>query len=231
MLKQAASMMRDVDRVFQASSYRAALTRIDRVGGSFDLILTASELDPVEGEEFIAKALEAKASCDAAFIVILEKNDQTVGNVAQNLLSGANGILMSPFSVDDLLEVFELARVVKKQRSGDRHRRALRLVIEGIIKRLDIIWYNWANDIPMGFALRDLREAASVLPGLTQEELEIFFELAIELYGDLPAPPVIEKKPCAYQGASARVKKKMESQKKASLSFEPENNAQGEEPS
>lgn len=231
LIKQATMMMGELERVYQASSFVSALSRIETIEGSCDLVLSASELDPVEGEEFIQRVLEFRAARDAAFIVILDKNDQSIGSVAQTLLSGANGILMTPFSIEDISNVVGIAAVVKKQRASARQRQALRLVINGIIKKLDLIWYNCCYDLPMGFALRDLRAAASLLPGLSEEELGVFFELATEMLGELPPPPVIEKKVGGYRGASSRVKKKVEGQSKENLASILGDSAPGEKPS
>jgi AmiR/NasT family two-component response regulator len=221
LLKQATTLMSELQRVYQAPSFREAVARIENLEGPCDIIFMASDLDPVDSEDFIGKCLILEHSRDAAFIVVLDSKDRTVGNVAQHLLSGANGILMAPFSIEDLSNVIAISTLVKKQRALARQKQALRILIDEIINKLDAIWYNYCNAQPAGLAIRELRSAAAVLKGLSEDEVELYYEIAGKMFDEVPVPPVIPKKVEVYLGASSRVKKAVDNRKKSlSLSDE-----------
>jgi DNA-binding NarL/FixJ family response regulator len=221
LLKQATTLMSELQRVYQAASFREAVARIENLETPCDIIFMSSDLDPVDSEEFIEKCLVLDHSRDAAFIVVLDSKDQSVGNVAQNLLSGANGILMAPFSVEDLSNVITISISVKKQRALARQKQALRILLDEIINKLDAIWYNYCNAQPAGLAIRELRSAAAILKGLSEDEIALYYELAANMFEDVPVPPVIPKKVEVYVGASSRVKKAVDKRKKSfSLSDE-----------
>jgi DNA-binding NarL/FixJ family response regulator len=215
LLKQATSLMSELQRVLQASSFREAVARLENLEGSCDIIFIASDLDAAASEEFIEKCLLLKEARDAAFVVVLDSKDQSVGNVAQTLLSGANGILMSPFSVEDLAGVIALSTAVKKQRALARRKQAIRLLLDEIISKLDSVWYNYCSALPAGVAIRELKSAAAVLQGLNEDELALYFEMAAEIFDEVPTPPIIPRKIVAYSGASSRVRKFAEKQKKS----------------
>lgn len=215
LLKQATTLMSELQRVYQAASFREAVARIENLEAPCDIIFMASDIDPVESEEFIEKCLILPNARDAAFIMVLDSKDQSAGNVAQNLLSGANGILMAPFSVEDLSNVIAISALVKKQRALSRQKQALRILIDEMINKLDAIWFNYCNAQPAGLAVRDLKAAAGVLQGLSEDEMILYYELAADMFDEVPVPPVIPKKVEVYVGASSRVKRAMEKRKKS----------------
>lgn len=215
LLKQATTLMSELQRVYQAASFREAVARIENLEAPCDIIFMASDMDPVESEEFIEKCLILQNARDAAFIMVLDSKDQSAGNVAQNLLSGANGILMAPFSVEDLSNVIAISTLVKKQRALARQKQALRILIDEMINKLDAIWYNYCSAQPAGLAVRELKAAAAVLQGLSEDEMTLYYELAADMFDEVPVPPVIPKKVEVYVGASSRVKKAVEKRKKS----------------
>jgi DNA-binding NarL/FixJ family response regulator len=214
LLKQATTLMPELQKVYQASSLREGMSRIENLE-QCDVVFMSSDLPTTECEEFIEKTLLFKQSQDAAFVVVLDSKDQNVGNVAETLLGGANGVLLAPFCVEDLTSVIELASYVRKQRVRARMMQALRILIDESVNKLDVIWYNLCQGQPAGPAIRDLKNASNVIRGLEGEEAALYFEMIQDILPALPVPPPVVKREATYTGASSRVRKLLEMKKKA----------------
>src|SRR5690606_25750258 len=138
----------------------------------------------------------------------LKTKDQESTTVTQNVLIGADGMLFEPYSVDQLVEITELAARVKRERSQERERAALKFLLNDIMHQIDLIAYLKSNGYDVGRGQRKFKQMCAVLDSLEESSREVYFDLAVQMFADAPFPRHIYQK--SYAGASSRVKKKME---------------------
>ena len=131
-------------------------------------------------------------------------------------MSGFDGFLFEPYSVDNLLEITQIAARVRKERSRAREEAALKLLISDLMNQIDLVAYLKQMQSESGRAMKKLRDTSAMLKTLAPESFELYQGLAIDLFEQAPLPKkVFQRK--QYSGASSRVKKKMEDKLLAEL--------------
>lgn len=208
-LKQAAISIPEFGKMEFQSTTSEAIHRLTTGGTSLDIVFVTYRIEHAELLGFIKQAKEAKLAQDAAFILILENEDQNSSTVASNMLVGADGLLFEPFSVDQLVEITRLAAKVKRERADARERAALRVLVQDISAQIDTLSQLKKHGYDVGTTQKKLREVCSVLKTLDSSATQIYFDTAVELFESAPLPRPLAGK-LAYGGVSSRVRKKME---------------------
>ncbi len=207
-LKQACSSMYNFGKVFQLNSLEEA---IGKAKGSdiIDVIFISYRFEEAKVSAFIKQAKETKGAQDAAFILVLKTKDQDTSTVAKNVMVGADGFLFEPYSVDYLLEITRLSSKVKAERSVNRERAAINMVIQDVIGAIDQLSYIRQCKVDPGSSLKRLRELCNVFNTLDEEKIKVYYEAAIKCFEEAPMPTnVFQTK--RYGGVSNRIKRKME---------------------
>lgn len=172
-----------------------------------DVIFMSHRFGQDQITDFIRKAKSTKGGMDSAYILVLQTADQDSNTVAQNVLIGADGFLLEPYSVDNLVEITALADRVKRERSMEREQAALKFLVEDVIKQVDRVAFIKSCGFDVGRNLKKLKDMCSVFYDLQSESKEVYYEIAIDLFMNAPLPVTPQKN---YKGVSDRVKKKME---------------------
>jgi len=208
-LKQAALAVPEFGKVEFQSSPAEAIYRLNNGPERCDLVFISYRFDQASIMSFIREAKNAKQGQDAAFIMILESDDNDASKVATNMLVGADGLLFEPFSVDQLVDITRLASKVKKERVETREKAALQFMVNDTITQVDTLASLKKMGYDVGTTLRKFRELCSVLQTLEPTSREAYYQIAIEAFQAAPIPkPLVGR--VQYGGVSSRIKKKME---------------------
>jgi CheY-like chemotaxis protein len=176
------------------------------VSGHVDLIFISRRFDQECITGFIAAAKEKGGGRDSAYILVLTTDMQQTRVVAKNVLSGVDGFLLEPYSVDNLIEITELASRVKRERSQQREAAAFQFLIQDVMRQIDRIAYLKSCQHDVSRSFKDLKGVCSVFSSLGGESLELYLEIAVETLANAPLPDFHAK---VYRGVSDRVKKVM----------------------
>jgi DNA-binding NarL/FixJ family response regulator len=215
-LKQAASSVTKFGKVNLCQNLREALGRVQNAVDECDVVFIAQNFDDAEIRSFIEEVKKTKIGQDAAFVLVLKTGKQDSANVAKNMMIGADGQLFEPYSVDQLMQITELAARVKKERAAARESAALRFLVSDIMNQIDLIAYMKSSGYEVGVHHKKFKEICSVLGTLSPESFQIYTGIAVDMFEGAPLPKKIFQRK-AYSGASSRVKKKMEEKLLASL--------------
>ena len=173
-------------------------------GAKFDVVLITSGFIRDDIINFIHEAKQTDGGKEAAYIWVLKTVHQTTDNIAFGLIDGTDGFLLEPFSVDSLQQVAAIAARVRKEYDRQRKKVALTLVVKEIMSALDEFALSKVTKKSVAAAAHEFKKATEVLRKLEVDDIEIYHELACEMFEKgVPRPPV------AYRGASTRVKQKM----------------------
>lgn len=214
-LKQATTAVTNFGKVNQVGNLREAAKTLGSVGRC-DVIFISFKCEAEEAAAFVKTAKATPQGQDAAYILVLGGKNQESSTVAASVMSGFDGLLFEPYSVDNLLEITQIAARVRKERSRAREEAALKLLMTDIMNQLDLAAYLKQSGSESGRVIKKLRDTCAVLKTLSPESLELYKEISISMLENAPLPKkVFQRK--QYSGASSRVKKKMEDKMLAEL--------------
>ena len=217
-LKQATTSVSSFGKVVQASKLKECIDRL-KAGDKADVIFISYRFDREEVMTFIADAKQIPNSQDAAFILVLQTKDQQSSTIANNVLSGADGFLFEPYSVDQLVEITALAAKVKKERSAFREEAALKFLLSDVMNQIDQIAYLKSCEYETGPSLKKFKDMCTVFRALQGESLASYFKIVVDVFEEAPLPKKIFQRK-KYAGASSRVAKRMEKKAMSELGLE-----------
>lgn len=208
LLRQAATNVASFRTVQQLGSLNEA-TRKFSDGEAFDVIFISCRFDNEQVRPFIKQAKEMPAGADAAYVLVLETNDPGTAALATNVLTGADGFLIEPYSVDQLEEITVLAGKIKKERRASREKIAIGMIVQDIIAQVDKMSYIKACKMDPAGAQRKLQELCGMFKTMEPETLSTYYDLALEAFESAKVGSV-DVGVKQYKGASSRIKKKVE---------------------
>ncbi|MBX7137816.1 MAG: hypothetical protein K1X83_07510 [Oligoflexia bacterium] len=208
-LRQATSSVQQFGKVTALNEPRDATMKLQSGAEHCDVIFLSCRFDDKEIAEFVRAAKETKFGQDAAYILVLNTNNQDSSTVANSVMLGLDGFLFEPYSVDQLVEITVLSAKVKKERSVARERIALTLMMTDMMNQLDLVAYLKSTGILPETSWKKLTEFAAPLRNLGPESFALYCDIAVAMFSNAPAPKRSFKTE-NYKGASSRVKRKME---------------------
>lgn len=208
-LKQATTQVVYFHQVLQASKFKECLDKIVSTNKRVDVIFISYRLNSDEAKVFIQEAKNTPAAQDAAFVMILRQQDQESAAIASQVLSGADGLLFEPFSVDQLTNITTLAAKVRKERSSAREEAALKFLMTDIINQIDQIAYLKACEYETAPSVKKLKDMCLVFQTLSEESKQIYYQVALDGFEAAPLPKLVFQRK-KYSGVSSRVQKRME---------------------
>lgn len=192
----------------QWGSLDEALARMGN-GTKYDIVFMSYRFALEEITRFVKEAAATGSGHDAVFVQIIKSNEHGSA-LASNMLAGADGVLLEPFSVDSLFDIANLAMRVKKEKSDARERAALSFMLNDIINQIDRVAFLKSSNMELGKTMPQLRKLCEILRTLDGDSLKVYYEIAIEAFEKAPLPTNLTSKFKRYSGASSRVKKAME---------------------
>ena len=226
-LKQATASVHQFNKVWQASSLREAAERAG-TATSIDVLFISYRFEQDEVGAFVKRAKEIKQTQDTAFILVLPPREQDSTTVATNVMSGLDGFLFEPYSVDQLVEITRLSARVKSERSMSREIAALRLMVTDAMNNIDKIAHEKAVGREGGRSMKAFKELAGAFKVLDGERLKAYYDIAIECFENAPVPKRIFNR-ANYTGPSARVKERLKKKRAAKAAAEGKSEEGGEE--
>ena len=206
-LKSATMSVVQFSKLHLLSDIGEARSRVQN-GPVVDVVFISSDLDSAEITTFVKAGKESKYGQDAAYILVLKTSSQDSTTVAQNVLIGADGFLFEPYSVDQLVEITELAAKVKKERSRTREVAAMSMMLTDVMSQLDMMAYLKSAGYDVAGGQRKFAKMCSFFSSLSEDSRALYYEQVVQRFIDAPLPQKVFQS--NYKGASSRVKKKME---------------------
>ena len=180
---------------------------LEQPGPDIDIVFLSERLAHEELLTFAKHAKENARAQDSAFILLLSgttKDDST--KAAQSLLSGFDGCLAEPYSIDSVTEICQLSTRLKRERRETREKAAITFLLRDVMKQLDRLAYVKSANIDVGDTIKRLKEACVTFTSFDGESMQRYHEIATELFElAQPAAPGGAN----YRGVSRRIKQKM----------------------
>jgi hypothetical protein len=150
---------------------------------------------------FIEEAKTTTIGADCAYILVLNPREQNASTVATSMMTGTDGFLCEPFSVNSITEIVKIAEKVKLENAIKRLRAATSLILDNAMAEIDSRAQKiFDGDIHMPYPQK-LKNAIQLFSSLDEHEKEAFREVMLETFSQAPPRPDI-----AYKGASKRVR-------------------------
>src|SRR5262249_29916576 len=140
---------------------------------------------------------------DAAYVLIMKSTDQSSSTVASNVLIGADGFLLEPYSVDSLMEITRLADRIKKERSQAREVAAMKFLLGDVSNRIDAIAYLKSLGRDVARHIKKMADASQFIKNLSPESTQIYNDAIVETFQAAQPPKFASEK--QYSGPSARI--------------------------
>lgn len=217
-LKQATTATPYFGKIQQFGEMREATMRLSAPERN-DVTFISHKYEMSDIQSYIKSAKESKSHQDTAFILVLGAKNQDSSTVASSVLSGFDGFLFEPYSVDNLLDITQISAKVKKERSQAREEAAMKLLITDMMNQLDLLAYLKQSNSETTRLLKKLKDTAGFLKTLNADSTNVYLKVAVDTFENAPLPTkVFQKK--TYGGASSRIKRKMEDKLLAELEKE-----------
>ena len=176
-------------------------------GDRTDVVFASHTFSSQELMRFVESAKQTKFGRDAAYVLLL-KNKEQAGAVGQMVMKGFDGFLCEPYSIDQLVEITQLAARIRAERESVREKFAMTLMEKDIMSQLDIIATIKALGFGNAKTLDRLKELAQSVSQLPSESLPMYYDVAMKLFPEAAPPPKPEKIK-SYKGVSSRVRDRM----------------------
>lgn len=207
-LKHATSMLHNFDKLTQCASISEATQKIG-TSDPFGIVFLSEKLEKNEALNFVKSSKQSPQSQDSAFVYLVKSQADMSTLVATNMLSGIDGFLCEPFSVDSLSEITVLAAKVKKERGEARELAAMRFLMTQIANQISKVAQLKAAGMDSIRENRKLTEMCSIFNNLSEETRQQYLNIAIEVFERAPIPKALPSVK-AYGGVSNRVKRRLE---------------------
>lgn len=205
-IKQATMAVHKFGHLQSVNSITEAISQVEYLDSPVDIIFVSKRISHDKMQGFFQFTRASKKTEDAANVVLFQSQEEGNALIKTILELGADGILCEPYSVDQLSEITELATFIKRERSQERERGAIVLLVDDIAKQFDLVSLLSATGGELGQSKRALLELSRIAHGLSESGKEYYYEKLIDKFSNLPPPPKAFQA-SSYNGASERVKK------------------------
>jgi CheY-like chemotaxis protein len=172
-----------------------------------DVIFQSYRLGGDNLSVFVKNSREKRSSRDAAFILTLD-GGANASNCVADLMKGADGFLVEPYSVDSLVEITHIAEKVRSDRRKLRFDSAMRILVHELVSQVGQLAFLEGRGYPGRISWKVFEEMCSVLRDLDPPLREHYYQVAIELFSMVPPPSERKVDSGAYVGVSQRIRKK-----------------------
>lgn len=176
-------------------------------GSTVDVVFLSQRLDSDESLDFIARAKTLANSRDAAFVVLVSSASER-SNMAKQMVAGADGFLVEPYSVDQLVQITQLAERVRCERRDARFEKAAELLLSELMDQVDQLAMLKKGGRAGNISQQIFSETCSVLKTLEPALQDQYLRLAVERFSSIAKPRTLQLRGNSYTGASERVRKK-----------------------
>lgn len=176
----------------------------------YDTVLVSTEIEWSDRERLIKNARETKGGELAAYILVVSGESKDTANLAAEMTGDYNGLLLEPYSADNLRVVAETAKKVTGEALQRRKKIGMQTQIKEVVKYLDLTALDVYMEDDHRKHMRDFKEVCKPLKKSATKSKELYLETLTELCADAK-PRTAEKIDVGdmYSGTSSRVKKKL----------------------
>jgi len=162
-------------------------------GHVFDLVFIGCSVRPENIDEVIRVSKEHSEDC--ACILLANGHEQDAISLASTMISGIDGFLYEPFSVEGLVQVAEVARELKRVNQERRIKATVELLVVDLLNSLDDVFIGRVAGRPTPNSSGMLVKLSETLQQLGPEALPVYFEELIEKSADrmVPLTPTVVK--------------------------------------
>ncbi len=195
------------NRVVTASSFGEALRDVNGMSHNIDVVFVSAVFGDLNAQAFFGSLKKVKAAKGAAFILVFRGDESFASTLANNLIAGADGFLIAPFSVQGVSETSAIAAMVKRRNADHRLAAASGVVVESMLNEIDKRAAQKAAGKEPKKISKNLLEANAQFKAVAGESMSTFYETVEDRTSKRnPLKPSDES---GYQGASERVRKKL----------------------
>ncbi len=194
-----------------ASNFMEAQGRLE--SDPYDVIFISHHLPKEKVNDFVHNAKQKQNSEASALILVLPS--QASGDIIKDLLTGADGMLMEPYSVDQLTEITRIAQKVKKENQDRKEKLAVKMLIKDLTFFIDLAARAKGLTIDPILAVKAVRKLGTSIALFNEVKKNYFHEEFFNLATDKEASA---KRQVVPKSPSARVRKIYEEKVKAELS-------------
>ena len=164
-------------------------------------------------KNFITAAKKLSNAKLSAFIFLRQEKHQTEGGAALDILLGADAVLYSPFSVDDVVATTKIADAIRAQDEDARNKAAMSLLLDSVMSEVDQIGEANSKAEPNEKStppkLGKLKQLGLQLKQAAQTTSVDYFGVISKAFIEA-VPPIDKGIKQGYGGVSARVQRKIE---------------------
>jgi CheY-like chemotaxis protein len=172
-------------------------------GYACDVVLVSSNIDLLLIRGLMKVMKESEGGKEAALVAIVYANEQNSSALGTLLAEGADGLLLSPFSVHSLAQVAQIASRVKGEFDRKRKLAAAKIMAGELLIKFDEINRALLKGVNSQKSIEKMQKVGSGLERLLEGSPELFAEAMIDVIRNIEPPKG------AYQGPSQRVKRKL----------------------
>jgi|GEM_PF-1574848 len=228
-LRQATSVCGEFTSVNLESSLLNALEKMkERM--SCNIVFISQTFAADESREFVKLARETSTGQYAAYIMVLNGNQQSRTGVASNVSGGVDGFLFQPFSVEALRETAAIAAEVRAKATALRRATSRKLLSNSIVPQVEKIFGQELIGKPIPQQKYELKKVLSSLRETFDDEQE-FLKTLVELFIAVPAPkapseddlsPIARRRRARLE--QSRKREEEEAAQQAAATADPDNN-------
>lgn len=210
-VRSAAKVESSFKTIAQVSSTALALERMQLQ--EFHLVFIAAELPQQSLPAFIEAARKIRGGRVASFVTVVSVESRQT-ELVNNVLNGADGVLIEPFSIDSFLEIVRISTSLLKERSTEMQKRLIDLALVDAITYVDSTATRLKTDKRLKSSSRALKRLADTLSNCHSVDEELYFEILIERFISMSTRKRQSK---VYSGASERLRARLDKQYAAEL--------------
>ena len=172
-------------------------------GFGCDVVLVSSHIDILQIRGLMRVMKESEGGKEAALVAIVYANEQTSTALGSLLAEGADGLLLSPFSVHSLSQVAQIASRVKGDFDRKRKVAAAKIMASELLAKFDEINRSLLEGLNARKPIERMQKVGMGLERMLQGSEDVFAEAMGEVIRNIEPPK------SAYKGPSQRIKKKL----------------------
>jgi response regulator of citrate/malate metabolism len=193
-----------------SANFQEAQSRLD--SDPYDVIFLSHHLPKEKVHDFVTTAKQKQNSEASALILVLPA--QASGDIIKDLLTGADGMLVEPYSVDQLTEITRIAQKVKKENQERKEKLAVKMLVKDLTFFMDLAARAKGLNVDPVMAIRALRKLGSAINTFNDAKRAFFHEEFFTLATDKDASA---KRQIVPKSPSARIRKIYEEKVKSEL--------------
>jgi hypothetical protein len=209
-LKLAARAEGSID-VSSVQSCKEACALLEQRNRSCNLLFLSPNLTRREVFDFVKEARTTPGGRICAYILLIDPNQSDPHALTRRLLDGIDGFLQEPYSVDGLHQLVDIARELIAKDLTNRARSAVEIAVVDLLTYIDASSSKSDEHISKHTSAERMKSLQKTLEEVYEMDQELFSDTIVQIFEKLHKRrgPRAPRPVSGYEGASARVRKRM----------------------